>query len=132
MLASQDAADAKAKYSLCSAYATGELRSDEVQFIKSAQNIIATTDYITSTDFYVGSVRKTCQRLYLIPSLAANSIKDAVALMGTIDDVKTRDYSYYANAYYYGNSQLGIKGILASAEANWATYMSYGGYKLEK
>lgn len=132
MLASQDAADAKAKYSLCSAYATGELRSEEAPFIKSAQDIIASTDYITSTDFYVGSVRKQCQRLFLIPSLAANSIKDAVALMGTIEDVKTRDYAYYANAYYYGDTTLGIKGILPSAETNWATYMGYGGYKLEK
>jgi hypothetical protein len=132
MLASQDAADVKAKYSLCSAYATGELKSDEVPFIKSAQEIIASTDYITSTDFYVGSVRKQCQRLFLIPSLGANSIKDAVAIMGGIDDVKQRDYAYYANAYYYGSSALGIKGILSSAESNWATYMGYGGYKIEK
>lgn len=132
MLASQDAADTKAKYSLCSAYATGELKSDEAKFIKSAQKIIASTDYITSTDFYVGSVRKQCQRIFLIPSLGAASIKDAVAIMGAIDNVKNRDYAYYANAYYYGDSSLGIKGILPSAENNWGTYMGYGGYKLEE
>ena len=132
MLASQDAADVKAKYSLCSAYATGELKEEEFTFIKSAQNIIASTDYITSTDFYVGSVRKQCQRIYLIPSLGANSINDVMSLMGSIDDVKQRDYAYYANAYYYGSSALGIKGILPSAESNWATYMGYGGYKIEK
>lgn len=133
MLASQDAADVKAKYSLCSAYATGELRDEEFAFIKSAQNIIASTDYVTSTDFYVGSVRKQCQRLYLIPSLGANSINDVMGIMGGIEDVKQRDYAYYANAYYYGNSALGInKGILSAAESNWATYMGYGGYKLEK
>ncbi len=132
MLASQDAADLKAKYGLCSAYATGELESDELSFIKSAQEIAATTDYITSTDFYVGSVRKQCQRLFLIPSLGANSIKDVMAIMGNVNNVKDRDYAYYAEAYYYGSTSLGIKGILPSAEANWETYMGYGGYKLEK
>ena len=131
MLASQDAADLKAKYGLCSAYATGKLESDELTFIKSAQKIAASTDYITSTDFYVGSVRKQCARLFLIPSLGAAFVKDAMAIMGNVDNVKDRDYAYYANAYYYGSEKLGIKGILPSAEKDWNTYMGYGGYRLE-
>jgi len=142
MLASQDAADLKAKYGLFSAYATGKLAGDELTFIKSAQEIAATTDYITSTDFYVGSVRKHCDRLFLIPSMGASSIKDVMAIMGNVANVQDRDYAYYANACYYGDEKysellgkkvsLGFKGVLPLAEKNWEAYMGSGGYKLEK
>jgi hypothetical protein len=132
MLASQDAADLKAQYGLCSAYATGQSNGDELQFIKSAQKIAGSTDYITSTDYYVGSVRKQCQRLYLIPSMGANSIKDVMAIMGNVPNVKDRNYAYYAKACYYGDEKLGFKGVLPFAEKNWKTLMGYGGYELEK